>query len=86
MNFSLFMASSVMDDMGWVLVLWLSCSLVSMERFAKHTSLDLGFKWIMENSKSLSLLQKHDISKRYKTHHSRMTCSKLSSNMYIFSL
>ncbi|MCO5572195.1 hypothetical protein L7F22_025946 [Adiantum nelumboides] len=58
-KFSLLVASCVMDDMGWVLVLCSSSTLVSMERFAKRTGLELGFKWIMESSESLSLLQKH---------------------------
>ncbi|MCO5553710.1 hypothetical protein L7F22_007236 [Adiantum nelumboides] len=58
-KFSLLVASCVMDDMGWVLVLCSSSTLVSVERFAKRTGLELGFKWIMESSESLSLLQKH---------------------------
>ncbi|MCO5555628.1 hypothetical protein L7F22_009173 [Adiantum nelumboides] len=58
-KFSLLVASCVMDDMGWVLVLCSSSTLVSVERFAKRTGLELGFKWIMESYESLSLLQKH---------------------------
>ncbi|KAI5080011.1 hypothetical protein GOP47_0005490 [Adiantum capillus-veneris] len=53
-KFSLVVASTVMDDMGWVLVLCPSTSLVRVERMAIRAGLQLSFIWILESSEPFS--------------------------------
>lgn len=58
-KFSLVVASTVMDDMGWVLVLCPSTTLSLVERLATRTGLELSFRWIMESSEPFSTRTKN---------------------------
>ena len=49
-KFSLVVASTIMDDKGWVLVLCPSTSFARVERMAVRAGLQLSFRWILESS------------------------------------
>lgn len=67
-KFSLVVASTVMDDMGWVLVLCPSTSLVRVERMAIRAGLQLGFRWILESSEPFSSITRHGDTQKVNHH------------------
>lgn len=67
-KFSLLVASTVMDDMGWVLVLCPSTSLVRVERIGVRAGLQLSFRWILESSEPFSSMTKHGHTQKVKHH------------------
>lgn len=47
-KFSILVASTVMDDMGWVLVLCPLSSLALVERMGSRVGLVVGLRWIVD--------------------------------------
>ena len=67
-KFSLVVASTVMDDMGWVLVLCPSTALVRVERIAIRAGLQLSFRWVLESSEPFSSIPRHGHTQKVKHH------------------